>query len=738
MENRQDQQPPEEPSVWDYFVSKLQFWTRDQPAEVSETVSQEEAVETGPETPPIAVSGGSVQMSDPGEGHLAAEPKTRKTCFPWFSLSAVGLALVAQLSLEPSPGRTPWPGIILYGFTMICLLAAIFRREWHLPSYSPDAPDALRIAFRMEFLVISLILAILSFTLFGNGRFQFLNTTLWALSIFLIFLAFWDGRESKPLNIRKGWQMFNKEGLRVRITRWTLMVLAVMAVVLFFNFYRLDSVPPEMVSDQAEKLLDINDILHGHTPVYFVRNTGREVLHFYFTAAYMAIFNLDVSFLNLKAVAVFANLVTLVFVYFLGKELGNRRVGLLAVFFAGIAYWPLLFTRLALRIPYYPLFVAPVMYFLVRGLRRQNINDILWTGFFLGLGLHGYTPFRIVPIFVVLAFLIYILHKPAKNKRLQAVFSLILIVVVSVIVFIPLMRYALANPQMFSYRAFSRLTGMEAGFQEPASIIFLKNFWKASVMFFWDNGVIWAHSIPGRPALEVVSGAFYFIGIISLLVRYIRRRNWIDLFLLVSIPLMLMPSILSLAYPGENPSLNRTAGAVVPVFVVAALAFETMLRTIRSCVSGRIGKILLWVVVLVMLVWSGANNFDLVFDQYYTIYRASSWNTAELGRIAAFFAESLGSPETIYVVGYPHWVDSRLVAINSGYPGRDYAIFPEHIPATTADPRSKLFFLNVNDGENMQLLLETYPAGVLWQFDAEVENKDFMIFFVPPAQGATP
>jgi hypothetical protein len=371
-------------------------------------------------------------------------------------------------------------------------------------------------------------------------------------------------------------------------------------------------------------------------------------------------------------------------------------------------------------------------------LRRQNINDTLWTGFFLGLGLHGYTPFRIVPIFVVLVFLMYALHKPARDRRLQAIFSLILIVVVSVIVFIPLMRYALGNPQMFSYRAFSRLTGMEAGFSESPLIIFLKNFWKASIMFFWDNGVIWAHSIPGRPALEVVSAAFYFIGIISLLVRYIRKRNWMDLFLLVSIPLMLMPSILSLAYPGENPSLNRSAGAVVPVFVVVALAFETGLRTFQSRFSGKIGKILLWVVVLVVLIWSGVNNFDLVFDQYDAIYTASSWNTSELGRIAEFFAESLGGPETIYVVGYPHWVDSRLVAINSGYPGRDYAIFPDQISETSADPRAKLFFLNINDGENMQLLLETFPAGVLWQYDSEVENKDFMIFFVPPAQGATP
>ena len=591
---------------------------------------------------------------------------------------------------------------------------------------------------KSQYLLIGIVLAVFAFVLFGSGEFGFLNTSLWVLSLVFIFLAFREKKAVRSFSFKALWEQLKDGGWQIRITRWTLIVLAALAVILFFNYYRLDSVPPEMVSDQAEKLLDINDVLNGARPVYFPRNTGREVIHFYLTAAYMAIFNLDVSFLNLKAVAVFANLVTLLFIYLLGKEVGNKWVGLAAALFAGIAYWPLLFTRLALRIPYYPLFVAPVMYFMIRGLRRQNINDILLTGLFLGLGLHGYTPFRIVPIFVVIGIAIFILHRPARGKRLQALFALMLIAFVSLVVFIPLLRYWLANPQLFAYRAFSRLTGMEVGFQEAPILIFLRNFWRASIMFFWDNGVIWAHSVPNRPALEVVSGALYFLGIAALLIRYIRKRNWMDLFLLVSIPMMMMPSILSLAYPNENPCLNRTAGAVVPVFVVIGLAFETVLRSIHTHTSGKLGRILVTLLVLLMVIWSGANNYDLVFNQYYSLYRASSWNTTELGEVAELFIDTMGTPETAYVVGYPHWVDSRLVAINAGYTGWDFAILPENIPATMEIPGAKLFFVNVNDGENMQLLLETYPYGIMTQYDSSVANKDFMTFFVPPTQGVTP
>jgi hypothetical protein len=101
--------------------------------------------------------------------------------------------------------------------------------------------------------------------------------------------------------------------------------------------------------------------------------------------------------------------------------------------------------------------------------------------------------------------------------------------------------------------------------------------------------------------------------------------------------------------------------------------------------------------------------------------------------VAALFIETLGTPETTYVVGYPHWVDSRLVAINSGHPGLDFAIFPQQIPDTANDPRPKMFFLNLFDADNRQLLQQTFPNGVLWQHDSDVDNKDFMIFFVPPA-----
>ena len=707
--NQQEQQEQHdqinEPSVWDLFIDKLKLWSR------------------APQDTQARV--------------VTLEP-IQSMRFPWLTLAAMLFALLAQLLLEPSPARTPWPGVFFYTIAFGCLLTSILRKEWHMPKHKPAMEPSEDVKIQWAYLIFGVVSGLLAFMLFGSGQFRFFNTLFWVLSIVLVFMGLRETKPAREFQISRKIEQFKTNGWQIKIAQWTIVLAVVIGVILLFNFYRLDSVPPEMVSDQAEKLLDIFDILNGSRSVYFPRNTGREVLHFYFSASYIGLFNLEVSFLNLKVVAVFANLLTLFFIYLLGKEVGDRWVGLAAALFAGIAYWPLLFTRLALRIPYYPLFVAPVMYFIIRGLRRKSINDVIWAGFFLGLGLHGYTPFRIVPIFVVLGILIYALHHHGRNRKLISFYYLAVIVFVSSMIFIPLFRFWLDNPNLFAYRAFSRLTGMEVGFQRPALLIFLENFWKSSVMFFWHNGVIWAHSIPGRPALEVVSGAFYFLGIAGLIIRYFSKRNWIDLFLLVSIPMMMMPSILSLAYPGENPSLNRSAGAVVPVFIVIGLAFTSTMRVLKQRFAGQTGKLAAALVTVGLIFWSGANNHDLVFNQYYTIYRASSWNTSELGRTAALFIESIGSPQTTYVIGYPHWVDSRLVAINAGHPEIDFAVFPEQIPALMADPRAKMFFVNVADQENLTLLSNAFPAGVQWQHESTTPGKNFLVYLVPPSEGVMP
>ena len=76
-------------------------------------------------------------------------------------------------------------------------------------------------------------------------------------------------------------------------------------------------------------------------------------------------------------------------------------------------------SRIGLRFPLYPAFAAPALYYLIHGLRRRNRNDFILSGLFLGFGLHGYSPYRLVPFVVLVVVAIYLIHKQSKGSRGQ-------------------------------------------------------------------------------------------------------------------------------------------------------------------------------------------------------------------------------------------------------------------------------------------------------------------------------
>jgi len=717
-----------EPSVLDYLKDKLRFWKQGPKVELPAAESNSSLIveELAP-------------LSEQAESAMATGARVKvnqKSAWPWRSLLALVSALFAQRAFEPAPNRTATVGLVLYAFALAWLILAYLRKEWRPAPYLETEGGSETMRVRRLPLILAIIFSAAAFLTLGNNLFTIFNVTLWLLAIIFFVWAFWLSPENRKPIWPKVREYFTRESWQVNFTRWTLLVLAVTAVVIFFRVYNVGRVPSEPFSDHAEKILDVFDVSQGQTHIFFPRNTGREAIQMYLTLVVSWIFGTGLSFLSLKIGTVFCGLVTLPYMYLLGKEFGSKRIGLLAVFFAGIAYWPNVISRVGLRFPLYPLFVAPTLYYLLRGLRRRSRNDMIISGLFLGFGLHGYTPFRIVPFLVVIAVGLYLLHAQSKGNRKQAVLWLVILAFTSLVVFLPLARYWADNPQVFDYRIFTRLGSIETPLPAPAWQIFLSNTWNALRMFNWDDGVIWVHSVTNRPALDVVSGALFLIGVALILIRYIHQRHWQDLFLLVAVPLLQLPSILSLAFPDENPALNRAGGALVPAFLLVALALDGLLSGISSRMSHRRGTILTWVLVVGLFTASAYQNFDLVFNQYATQYTSSAWNSSEMGTVIKFFGQIYGSTDNAWIVPYPYWVDTRLPGVWAGIPNRDFAIWPQDFNSTLQVHGTKLFIVNVNDSADMDSLKTLYPQGVLSRYisKTEVAGKDFMILFVPPTQ----
>ncbi len=712
-----------EPSLLDFIKAKIMPWKYSISEEYLLFLTEEE----------------DISSDKVYDGEITEKSANLLTNLGRFKLVlALFLAIFGQLFLEP-PDRNVPIAIVLFVacFGLIVWTAISKDLIFNYQNVTSSKLINFDLSINNLYLLgVSGLLFVLAFFAFQKNNsneiiFNFLNLSLWASSLIFFFLALFEADRIKKYfeNFRlsiKNMHFF------IKITPWLLFIIVSTILVFYFRFYRLNEVLGEMFSDHAEKLLDVYDVLNGKFPVFFIRNTGREFFQFYWTAFLAIVFNTGISFMSLKIGTALAGFLTLPYIYLLGKELRNKWVGILAFLFAGIAYWPNVISRVGLRFPFYPLFAASTLFYLFRGIRQKRRNDFIYSGIALGLGLHGYSSTRFLPVVVVIAVILFLIHKQSKGIRNQTVNAFIILVIASFIVFLPLFKYTMENPEAVSYRMMTRLSSSERAITEPAGNIFLKNLWNAETMFFYSNGGTWVHSIPNRPALDMVSAGLYLLGSIIVIIQYLKYRNWEDIFLLLAVPLLMMPSILSLAFPEENPSLNRTGGAIIPVFILVAIGFERVFYSVWRVAKRNRHKLAISIVGVTLFLMSAMINHDLVFNQFDKQFMAGAWNTSQMGAIIRGFASSTGNAERAYVVPSPHWVDTRLVGINAGYPTKDYALWPEQFNQLNIDDGEKLVILKPDNQDALALLKTMFPNGILYNYDSEFEGKDFYIYHIPP------
>ncbi len=400
----------EEPSVLDYLKSKLNPW-------------QHQKLEI-----PAAGSSGVEDRSPESilpEGATFPDESTTKDAsfsslwvsLPWRGLAALFIALLAQYSLGPRPDRQVFPGVIFLVLSFGFLAWAVWSGELELPNtttqeVNPDPPT-----LNPSSLLIGLLLALAAFLAFGALQFTILNLCLLGLSVFFVVRAFWV-RQSIPRPSASSYLMrLHRPPWLITIKDSAILGLAVLLLLVFFRFFRLEQVPPEMNSDHAEKFLDVLRVLSGQTMVFFSSNGGREALQFYLVAGLHRLAGLPLDFTILKLVTTAIGFLALPFIYLTGRELGNKRAGLLAALFAGIAYWPNVVSRVGLRLPFYMLFTAALFYTLSRGLRRGSQNAFIAAGIILGIGMYGYSADRILPLLVVAAISLYLIHKKTQDRN---------------------------------------------------------------------------------------------------------------------------------------------------------------------------------------------------------------------------------------------------------------------------------------------------------------------------------
>ncbi len=558
---------------------------------------------------------------------------------------------------------------------------------------------------------------------------------------------------------------------RVRSIRvnWTLLALSgIIVLAAYFRLYNLDGVPPEMTSDHKEKLEDAQRVVEGARDVFFTDNGGREGFQMYALALLAQLPGLQMNFTLLKILAVIESLVTIPVLWWMGREVMNDRrygnlVGLALAALVAVSYWHVAMTRLSLRIVLTPLVAALLLIYLARGMRHNRRGDFLMAGLVLGFGMYTYQAVRMLPLVVLVGVAFAMIGRWRQWQRY--LFNLTLLVVVSLVIFVPLARFSVDYPNLFWMRTAGRILGDEviqdidedgtvterkATFDERMDAlqenlpILTDNLRNALLMFNWKGDVGWINGVPNQPALDIFTGGLFIVGVIAWLALTVRRRDPVYALVPVMLLIMLLPSALSIAMPMENPSATRTSGALPAAYLLAALPLTLMVVEINRVLARRSSRIATGLLVGIVMVGAYSANSTLYFEDYLESYRESWRPHSEPGAVLRGFAQSDGSYANGFLIGYTHWLDHIIVGMEAGvldWPNGIVGV--ENVPDFVIDryycetdyvldvDRDLLFFYYPLDSDSETALKRLFPDGRVMDYDSDFDNGDFKMYRVP-------
>ena len=684
--------------------------------------------------------------------------------------AALAAGLVGQWALDRWPAA-PWGWVLLVAGAGT--FAAAVRR-YGLEGAPARAQAAARP--RLAWLAAALGLAALAFAGFSGNLFRPLPTLAWLLSLVLCYGAFAGkgrggeelprcgggavaapplaqgrpselggetpragGRDEAPVRGRGGETppLRGCEGLHLS---WhALALVGILVVAAFLRLYQLDAIPREMGTDMPHNYQNALQIMSGQFMIFCPSYPGRESLFFYLLAGYSKVFGL--SYFSIKFTSAMVGLATVAALYGVATYLFDREVGLAAAALLAVSKWHVILSRTGYRASLMPLAVLVVLFLLLRALRRGRASDWVLAGMALGLGLYTYNAFMIVPGAVAAALAIEVAREGRGALRRRG-WGLVGLAVGAMLVFLPLGRYALEQPQSYLFRVATRVTSVERPLPADLAGVLAGNLWRAAGMFNLRGDEVALSNVPYQRELGAVSAVFFVAGLGYALARWRRGHYALALVFLGS---LMLPTALSVAFPREVPNAVRASGAIVPVYLLAALPLALLRRSLaflgkpvtaqetagtsgavwwsptrpraerwRALVRRSMGAGVPAIALVVVLLGAElAETRHAYFDEYVAHLPGRNYAISlEIARVLDDFA-----PEgQAFVKIWPYWFDgnalrAQLKVMSKSWDWEVPELDPNKPPLATA--RGKLLFIvHPDDRATLEMLAAEFPGGV--------------------------
>ena len=583
---------------------------------------------------------------------------------------------------------------------------------------------------------------------------------LWIMGSFGWALLFaprgWHAMEWATKRI-DAWRRIDWRGNRRVIALFTLILLMGIG----FRLEALQTLPGEMTADHVEKLLDSVAISQGATPVYLTNNGGREPMQMYIVAflAQLPWFGFD--FYTLKFASALEGILALPLIFWLGAELPRHKprrfrlgYGLIMMALTAVSFWHVIISRQGLRIPLTLIFVCLILIHLARAMRFNQRADYLKAALALGFCLYAYQAARLMPLFIGAGIFIAVVARDISwRERWRYAVNLAILAFVALMVYLPMLHFAIEEPDAYWGRLNERMIGSElaSGAQEitaaqlqTAAHSVLTNLRDALLMFNWKGNSGWFNGPPDHPVMDTITGALLVAGCGAWAAMLLKSRDPALWFIPVFIVIMLLPSALSTAFPEANPSSSRAFNVIAGVYALAAMPMALISEALRRTFGKRIGAGLALLFCGLIALFAYGQNRHTYFSLYARNYQANTWPHTEAGEALRGFVVSDGAVGNVFSVGFVHWWDYRAIGIEAGYMDIDndaspIDAFPEKLRRALVrndryrldTSRDILIFLHVNDNYARERLQTWFPDGRLLTIQSYHPEDRYDLFRVP-------
>ncbi len=385
------------------------------------------------------------------------------------------------------------------------------------------------------------------------------------------------------------------------------LLLVILLVAAFLRFYRLDSVPPGPSHDEL-RMMDLGElIVDGACPIHWTVSYSAEPFYMYLLALTMPIWGFTPF--GARIVTRFAGLLLIPLVYRLTRRLSDQRVALITSGILAVTWWPLFFSRIALRGITLPLIFTAAVYCLWRGLepQEQKATNSSWRWAILGGALMGFTWYTFTAargLVILLPFMLIHLTitNRTRGKRLWHM-GIVTIGVASLIMapFVYDMRVNPGAPEARLEQLNEVIHALKAGDLLP----FIRQATNTIGLFLWRGDPNWRYNISGRPAFGPLLGVLAILGFLVSIVRW-QQPSYFTL--VVWLLLGLAPSMLT----PEAPSFVRGIGALPAAVIMTGIGAVALWDWLVSRIGLR-AKRIIPALLMIIVVMNGLFTFRAQF-----------------------------------------------------------------------------------------------------------------------------